>query len=361
MVSEALCLRTFGECVRPCMNKKSVIKSLDFGRKFTQTGLQETRDASGVNVFYSLLMESLSYGASVDGIEGIPDISKTQTTYLKSGQSDVPAKFVEIAQKSGAVADVSAFFAINLISNIVKSSQAVCLDRVLALVEGDSSLGKTKQKQFKAWRNEKAPADFLAEAFVLAIRVGKNKVDYSMEAADEIAITMQDVDDLKMRLGAIPKIENDAPPAKEIPRERVYIAALYDAYDDAAPEAATPPSEDLSRHPRFERDLKNRRIEYFAAESVRRGTRENFRNNDPDSLFTELMTQTHSGISDVHAMGYDHGYNRLLNVMAKASSLPLENTILGSVPTWVGPSQKKGVCHILVNEGKIKGWVDEDE
>ena len=361
MASESLCLRTFGECVRPCMNKKSVIKSLDSERKFAITGRQDTRDASGVNVFYTLLMKSLSYGASVDGIDAIPDISKTQATYLKTGQSTVPDKFIEIAQLSGTVADVSSFFSINLIPNIVKTSQSVALDRVLALIEGDTLLGKTKQKQFKAWRKEKAPADFLAEAFVLAIRVGKNKADFSMEAADELALTRQDVDNLKKRLDAIPKIEADVPPKTETEHERVYIAALYEAYDDAVPESATPPSEDISQYPKFDKDLKNRRIEYFAAESVRRGTREIFRNNDPDSLFSELMSQTNSGVSDIHAMDYSHGYERMLNVMIHASNLNLDNTILGNIPTWVGPSQKKGVCHILVNEGEIKGWVDGDE
>ena len=34
----------------------------------------------------------------------------------------------------------------------------------------------------------------------------------------------------------------------------------------------------------------------------------------------------------------------------------LENTN----PPWIGPSQKQGVCHILVNEGKIN-WVIGDE
>jgi hypothetical protein len=345
------------------MNKKSVIKSLDSERKFALTGLQETKDASGIFVFYSLLLESLSYGASVDGIDGIPDISKTQTTYLKSGQSPVPDKFIEIAQINGTVANVSAFFSINLILNIVKASQSIVLDGVLALIEGDSSLGKTVHKKLKAWRKEKAPADFLAEAFVLAVRVGKNKIlsNTMMEAADEIGVTKEDIDALKERLDKIPKIEAESSPDADTPHEQVYIVALYDAYDDATPDGKTPPSEDITKHPKFEKDLRNRRIEYFAAEAVRRGTRENFRNSDPDNLFADLMHQTHSGVSDVHAMDYEHGYGRLLAVMNHAGNLNLDNTILGSIPTWVGPSQKKGICHILVNEGEIKGWVDDDD
>lgn len=121
------------------------------------------------------------------------------------------------------------------------------------------------------------------------------------------------------------------------------------------------PSDDISQYPKYDKDLKQRRIEYFAAEAVRRGTRENFRNNTPDNLFTALMTETLNSVSDVHAMEYKHGFERLLSVMSHATTLRLENCILGCIPEWVGASQKKGVCHMLVNEGQIKGWVDDDE
>lgn len=359
MSTESLCLRTFAEAVRSRMNKKSVIKYLDPETKFAILNSEE-RDTTGVFVFYSLLLECLSYTAEVDGVEGIPDISKTQTTYLKSGQSPVPDKFIEIAQRKSAVADVSACFAINLIPNIPKCNQNVVLDAVLAITQNDDSIGKTKQKAFKALRKEKAPADFLAEAFVLAVCVGKNKVDCSMEAADEIAPLIKNIDDIQVKLNAIPKVVPLTPPQTPAEHERQYISALYDAYDDAA-EGETLPSDDITQHPKFDKDLKQRRIEYFAAEAVRRGTRENFRNNDPDNLFTALMSETLDGVSDVHAMGYRHGFERLLSVMKHATALHFENCILGRIPDWVGPSQKKGVCHMLVNEGQIKGWVNDDE
>ncbi len=360
MSTEALCLRTFSNCVRPHMNKKSVIKSFDTANKFALTGLQETKDASGIFVFYSLLLSSLSYAAEVDGETDIPDVSKTQATYLHSGQAPVPVKFVELAQSKDAAINVSTCFAINLIPNMPKSSLNIVLDAVLSLIVGDASLGKTTHKNFKAWRNEKAPADFLAEAFVLAIRVGKNKVDFSCEAADEIAPLLKNIDEIEAKLGTLPKLKPVPVPAKSTPVERRYIAALMDAYDDAIPNG-TLPSEDLSQHPKFEKDLKQRRIEYFAAESVRRGTRENFRSNDPESLFSALKKETYDGVIDVHSMDYKHGFERLLKVMAHATQLPLEDCLLGKIPDWVGPSQKKGVCHMLVNDGEIEGWVDDDD
>ena len=358
MSTESLCLRTFAEAVRNRMNKKSVIKFLDPETKFAVLG-DEERDATGVFVFYSLLLDSLSYAAKMDSVVGVPDISKTQTTYLKSGQSPVPDKFIEIAQRPSAVADVSSCFAINLVPNIPRGDLSIVLDAVLAITQNDDSIGKTKQKALRVARKEKAPADFLAEAFILAVRVGKNKIEFSMEAADEIAPLIKNIDDIQAKLNSLPKLKPLIPPETPADHERQYISALYDAYDDAVDDG-TLPSDDISQHPKYDKDLKQRRIEYFAAEAVRRGTRENFRNNAPDNLFAALMTETMDGVFDVHAMDYKHGFERLLSVMRHATTLHLENSIIGRIPEWVGTSQKKGVCHMLVNEGQIKGWVDDE-
>ena len=28
--------------------------------------------------------------------------------------------------------------------------------------------------------------------------------------------------------------------------------------------------------------------------------------------------------------------------------------------SWIGNSEKKGMCHILVNDERIRGWLDDD-
>ena len=357
MTAEPLCIRTFAEVVRTHMNKKSTIKLLNGSEKFQETG-QEVKDASGVFAFYSLLLESLAHAYTIEGAT-FPDVPKQLTTYLKNAQSEVPNKFVEAAQNRESVSNVSTCFSMNLIPNITKASLPIVLDAVLAITQQDSGLGKTRQQDFKKWRKEKSDADFLAEAFVLAVRSGKNKIDVSSEIADEIAPLLKNIDDIQAKLNALPRLETLTPPAEQESHERAYITALLDAYDNAS-DASNPPSDALSAHPRYEKDLRQRRIEYFAAEAVRRGTRENFRNSDPDALFAALMSETNDGVSDVHAMDYQHGFERLLKVMAHAANLQL-NSLLTHIPDWVGPSQKKGVCHMLVNEGEIKGWVDDDE
>jgi hypothetical protein len=341
------------------MNKKAVIKTFENSRDFNVAG-QEVKDASGIFVFYSLLLESLAHCGQVNAIDGIPDVSSAQTTYLASGQREVPGKFVEIAQMLGAPAHVGAYFSLNLIPNITKASVAIVLDAVMSIIEEDDSIGKATQHTFKKWRKEKAPADFLAETFVVAVCSGKNKIDNLMEAASDFSDLLDAIKDIESKLGKLPTLQPLTPPDKHERHERVYISELLKVYDDAS-DAKPLPSEDLSQYPKFERDLKQRRIEYFAAEAVRRGTRENFRQNGPDNMFEALKEETFNGVADVHSMEYKHGYERLLRVMAHATTLQLDNCILARIPNWVGTSQKKGVCHMLVNGGQIEGWVDDDE
>jgi hypothetical protein len=341
------------------MNKKSAIKTFEEDRDFTVIG-QETKDASGVFVFYSLLLESLAHFGHICGVEGIPDVSSTQTTYLVSGQREVPGKFVEIAQFPNASAHVGTFFSLNLIPNMAKTSVSIAMDAVLTIIEEDDSIGKATQRTFKKWHKEKAPADFLAEAFIVAVRSGKNKIDDSMEAASDFSGLLDTIKDIEAKLDKLPVPQALTPPDKQEGHERVYIGALLEAYDDAS-DVEPPPSEDITQHPKFEKDLKQRRIEYFAAEAVRRGTRESFRQDDPDNLFAMLKEETFNGVVDVHGMDYRHGFERLQKVMAHATTLQLDNCLLARIPNWVGTSQKKGVCHMLVNDGQIKGWVDDNE
>lgn len=47
---------------------------------------------------------------------------------------------------------------------------------------------------------------------------------------------------------------------------------------------------------------------------------------------------------------------RMLAVMEQAVVAPVTNYILSASPYWISGKIKKGVCHHLVNDGKLK-WI----
>ena len=108
-----------------------------------------------------------------------------------------------MAQTKCAVANVSTFFANNLLPNITKNRQDIVLDAILNIIECDSNLGATLQKRFKKMRTGKAPADFLAEVFIAAICSHRNKIGSLMEVAAELTPTLlvtTNQSDMELRL-----------------------------------------------------------------------------------------------------------------------------------------------------------------
>lgn len=48
-------------------------------------------------------------------------------------------------------------------------------------------------------------------------------------------------------------------------------------------------------------------------------------------------------------------------VMAQATKTSLDKCRICRETEWIGNSQRKGVCHFLVGENRLKGWVREDD
>lgn len=154
-------------------------------------------------------------------------------------------------------------------------------------------------------------------------------------------------------LATIPSpIQLDVPEV-ETEDEMLYIGELYRAYSDEEGQEIT--CDNINEFWEYQDDLSDRRIEYFAAESVRRGLEELYVEN-LDNQFNVLKQETLSGVKDTCRKSYDSGYQRLLAVMEKAVDIQVTNYILCDTPNWISNDIRKGVCHFLIKEGKLY-WV----
>jgi hypothetical protein len=175
----------------------------------------------------------------------------------------------------------------------------------------------------------------------------------SMEAAEEL---VPDMGAVKNRFAPLKII---APPQEVAKQEIPYVTALMEAYgdaegiDDFTKDALTTHTDKYGEH------FKRQRKDFYAAESVRQGTREAYTDTDPDQ-FEVLKEETFDGIVDVWEQDHGNGYLRLTKVLAQAAQIRIDRCWLCRDTDWIGNSQKKGVCHILVNDGVIKGWVKKN-
>ena len=139
--------------------------------------------------------------------------------------------------------------------------------------------------------------------------------------------------------------------SEEIP----YITALYDAYSDKVASQLNSIDDlkkyDLNSH--FERQRKF----YYSCETIRRFVRDTFTDTND---FERLKQEVYDGIIEVYESDYSDGYERLESVMKQASIVNTTKSLLDSKLKLIGNGERKGTCHMLVNDGLIK-WVKKHD
>lgn len=160
-------------------------------------------------------------------------------------------------------------------------------------------------------------------------------------------------------LRSIPKPVAIAVPEELSKEELPYIKELLKVF--AEQEGVTIISEtELSTKAelsKYKDKLNEHRKYYYAAESIREGIRDiDF---DSKAPFEELKDETYDAVYDVAELSYPTGAEKLHKVMAHLTTVSL-TSILASIPGWIQTKEKKGICHMLVNDKRIK-WVNGDE
>ena len=169
-----------------------------------------------------------------------------------------------------------------------------------------------------------------------------------------------DAQDGKIHIGsteiAIPK--ELEPPDHVAPEEELYIQELLAAYADAEKSAAPFSKSDLDTlPPKYKRNFSDQRINYYSAVRIDRFVREFI--SDGDQEADKWKSGTLDYIKDTLWDDYDNGYKRLLAVMKKVVDSHT-TSVVDSFQNLVGAKEKKGACHLLVNDGCIS-WVENDE
>ena len=95
------------------------------------------------------------------------------------------------------------------------------------------------------------------------------------------------------------------------------------------------------------------------AETIDRKTRDSVK-KDEDGLFDTLKDEVESGIYEISHNTYSNGLEKADTVLDRAGTISLSVNTQNSFFNWIGPGEKKGVCHMLVNDERLE-WVDKDE
>lgn len=116
---------------------------------------------------------------------------------------------------------------------------------------------------------------------------------------------------------------------------------------------------DFDKHSNHKLHFQRQRKDYYSAEFVRHCMRDSYA-DEGDNQFEILEDEVYDGVVDVYENDYDSGKKRLGEVLVQAARIPVDKCWASRDTDWIGNSEKKGVCHILVNDERIRGWLDED-
>lgn len=141
--------------------------------------------------------------------------------------------------------------------------------------------------------------------------------------------------------------------------EQPYIGALFEAYSEISDDKVS----SLRQISLMDRELKEhfsqQREGYFEAEYLRVVARESLTNGEYQ--FSILKDDVYAGISRIFWKRHESGYERLNAVLDRSQEIQLTKSTLHNIINGIGNSIRIGLCHELVNDGKIRSWVKTDE
>lgn len=145
------------------------------------------------------------------------------------------------------------------------------------------------------------------------------------------------------------------PQSELVSHELPYINALCEVYAEKIRQEVSPASID-TLPPMYKRHFAEQRKAYYSAESVHRSVREVFA--DGEQQFSALKDDAYDGIEPTYYDdNYATGYDRLRAVLEKITSTTLTKSALVNIVGLISNLEKKGVCHMLVNDERIRSWV----
>lgn len=222
-------------------------------------------------------------------------------------------------------------------------------DELCKLIEEDTSI--------EEWRKTDVLKDVdiysqTAKIFLYAIE-NDNCMDKKPKKKKLVKVKST-LEALREIIKALPK-----PVAIDIPEEltnseMTYVSAILETFaEDAGVQVITKGDLlDKRKYSNYKLKFNRYRKDYYAAESIRESLKDTILPEDGD-VFEELKSETYDAIIEKVEDTYDTSYSRMTKTLEYVCTISL-NSLLAQIPGWVMASQKKGLCHMLVNEEKIR-------
>ena len=298
-------------------------------------------DSNVITTLYSVISQTLE----IDGKDGYyVSCSPSRASEIMNRKANPHEEIKRYSQEPLVRQEIVPFFKREIIGEIYPSKLPELLSAIIEMLSGSDVYGPRKQ-ELLSLATEETLAHFLAECY-LEVLLRENKLvqeNHEKGTAEEVP-------------NRFPRLTHLVPPGVPAVNERRYIDALMAVYGEAEGiDNFTVDS--FAMYSRHKNHFGRMRNDFYAAESVHRGMRDAFGEYEEDQ-FEVFEDEVYEGVIDTYEDDYDSGMARLRGVLRQASQVSVQRSWLSRDTDWIGAAQKKGVCHFLVNDGRLEGWVN---
>lgn len=267
--------------------------------------------------------------------------------------TDIPENLKVAATRPDLLSEIGAYFNDNIIDEIVTQAKASSMYSELLKLIRNSDLEQTLRNELLELYNSGEQPDFLGKAFLYSLIADNTQKtpEEPVEAIDEDIRIFKELIKKKYK-----KPKSITPPDEIEDHEIGYVHELYRVYGEVSGQEYARP-EDLDSEPALKKNFNRQRKDYYKAETIHRELRDTIR-LDEEEGFSLLKDEVFDGVITTCEKDYTTSFERMTAVMEHATEILLSNNIQARMLDWIGPGEKKGVCHMLVNDERL-GWMED--
>jgi len=303
------------------------------------------RTISDVDLINSLFDGISGYADISNKVGDMISVSKSKASQMANMKCDVFSIIREYASKQDARSNCLKHFKKEIIPCMKHGMAADTINRMVILIKQDPDIVPEIKKRLLASAREETFIDFLVDVYLYVLNVSNVLSDYE-ETIDSYSVIEHDKRKT-LRIATIPDSVQEA----ELP----YVATIQAAYRDH--DKST--DESIEKSPKHSEHFGRQRKSYYTAEFLRRSSRDAYAEEE-ESPFDLLEEETYEGLIETWDSEYADGLARMNAVLSQAAKLSIDSSILCKETNWVTEGAKKGICHILVNEDRVKGWIKDE-
>jgi hypothetical protein len=312
---------------------------------------------NGFKPVAEILFYPLFHSHTLCDANGTPyGVTATNASHWSNGQDPIPKEIQDEAGTKEMLEEMIRYFGEKVIpyelSDALKDEM---LDAMEELVQ-NCDLRDSKKKQILDYYKNGEIAEFLARLFQRAL-LGNNKVAPTRRKKAASDKNSESLDEFNNLVRAQYKKPKTVVPEKIQPEELTYVSELYKAYAEKTQEEITDASDLLSVG--YKEHFEHQRKSYYMAETIHHEIRDSIRPDEED-CFDVLKEEIEDGIYETSHKRHTDAVEKIDAVMERAAVVPISANTENITYNWIGPGEKKGVCHMLVNEERLK-WVDDNE